>query len=65
MNILVFGPPGAGKGSVSVHIAKKYNIPHISTVRTAAHANVLRRPLSLGPRFPPAPLPQALNHALV
>lgn len=31
MNILAFGPPGAGKGSASAYIAKKYDIPHIST----------------------------------
>lgn len=31
MKILAFGPPGAGKGSVSEYIAKKYAIPHIST----------------------------------
>lgn len=31
MNLIVVGPPGAGKGTQSKTISKKYNIPHIST----------------------------------
>lgn len=31
LNIILVGPPGAGKGTHSVHIETKYNIPHIST----------------------------------
>ena len=31
MRLLIFGPPGAGKGTQSLIIAKHYNIPHIST----------------------------------
>ena len=31
LNIILVGPPGAGKGTHSVHIEQKYNIPHIST----------------------------------
>jgi len=30
-NIIVFGPPGSGKGTYSSRIAPKLNIPHIST----------------------------------
>ncbi|MFV0503275.1 MAG: adenylate kinase [Lachnospirales bacterium] len=31
MNIIVVGPPGAGKGTQSKVITKEFNIPHVST----------------------------------
>ena len=31
LNILIFGPPGSGKGTRAKKISKVYNIPHIST----------------------------------
>ncbi|MCM0158313.1 adenylate kinase family protein [Candidatus Nardonella dryophthoridicola] len=31
MNILIFGPPGSGKGTYSKIISEKYNLLHIST----------------------------------
>tara|TARA_Y100000591_G_scaffold61115_1_gene49656 strand:- start:4300 stop:4866 length:567 start_codon:yes stop_codon:yes gene_type:complete len=31
MNIVIFGPPGAGKGTQSKYIAKKYNLFQLST----------------------------------
>lgn len=31
MQLLVFGPPGVGKGTLSDFLAEKYKVPHIST----------------------------------
>ena len=31
MKLIILGPPGAGKGTQAAFIAKKYQIPHIST----------------------------------
>ena len=31
MQIIIFGPPGAGKGTQANYIAERYKIPHIST----------------------------------
>ncbi|MBW3001975.1 adenylate kinase [Candidatus Woesearchaeota archaeon] len=31
MNIIIFGPPGSGKGTQAENIAERYGIPHIST----------------------------------
>ena len=43
--IVLFGPPGAGKGSQAPHIVAKLNIPHISVggiMRDAIEERVLR-----------------------
>lgn len=31
MRVIMFGPPGAGKGTQAEHVAARYAIPHIST----------------------------------
>ena len=31
LNIVIFGPPGSGKGTQSARIVKKYNLVHLST----------------------------------
>lgn len=42
INVLMFGPPGSGKGTQSVTLAGKYNLLHLST------GDMLRAELSAG-----------------
>jgi adenylate kinase len=41
-NLILFGPPGAGKGTQAIKIAKKYNWMHVST------GDILRSEVSQG-----------------
>lgn len=45
LRIILLGPPGAGKGTQAAKIAKKYNIPHIST------GDIFRENIRLGTEF--------------
>lgn len=45
MNLILLGPPGAGKGTQAAKIIEKYNIPHIST------GDIFRKNISEGTRF--------------
>jgi len=42
LNVILFGPPGAGKGTQSKKIIERYNLIHIST------GDVLRKEIELG-----------------
>lgn len=42
LNVILFGPPGAGKGTQSKKIIEKYNLVHIST------GDILRKEIALG-----------------
>ena len=45
MNILLFGPPGAGKGTQAKLICKKFRLDHVST------GDILRNEISEGSKL--------------
>lgn len=47
MNIILFGAPGAGKGTQAKELIKKYNIPQISTGDILREAIAKKTPLGL------------------
>ena len=49
MNLIIFGPPGAGKGTQSNFIVKKYNLFQLST--GAILRNEITNKTELGTKF--------------
>jgi adenylate kinase len=47
MRLIMFGPPGAGKGTQAEHVAARYTIPHISTGDLFRDNIARRTPLGL------------------
>ena len=47
LNIVLFGPPGAGKGTQSEQLIKKYNLMHISTGEILRNAIERETPLGV------------------
>ena len=47
MNLILFGPPGAGKGTQAEEICKNFNLPHISTGNMLREAVEAKTPLGL------------------
>ncbi len=47
LNIIIFGPPGSGKGTQALKIAEKYNLLHISTGDLFRHEMGNNTPLGL------------------
>src|SRR5688500_18934663 len=47
LNVVMLGPPGAGKGTQAARLAKIWQIPHISTGAMLREATKHRTPLGL------------------
>lgn len=47
LNLVIFGPPGSGKGTQAAHIKEKYGLKHLSTGEMLRHEVALKTPLGL------------------
>jgi adenylate kinase len=47
LNLVIFGPPGSGKGTQAAHIKEKYGLLHLSTGEMLRHEISSRTPLGL------------------
>jgi adenylate kinase len=47
MNLILFGPPGSGKGTQAKRIAQEFGVTHLSTGDMLRHAVAERTPLGL------------------
>ena len=45
MRLIIFGPPGVGKGTLSARVVQKYGIPHISS------GNIIREIVATGDKY--------------
>lgn len=47
LNLVIFGPPGSGKGTQAAHIKEKYGLLHLSTGEMLRHEISSKTPLGL------------------
>ncbi len=47
LNLVIFGPPGSGKGTQATHIKEKYGLLHLSTGEMLRHEIALKTDLGL------------------
>lgn len=50
-NLILFGPPGSGKGTQSANLVKKYNLKHLSTGDLLRHESQKKSPLGLEAKY--------------
>ena len=50
-NLILFGPPGSGKGTQSEYLVDKYGLIHLSTGNLLRKEIADKTPLGLGPKI--------------